>query len=144
VLNALETSLDAESFDLVWSLESGEHMPDKSVWLREVARLLRPGGTFVCATWCSREEDGEPLTTAETRLLTRICKNYSLPEFVPLSAYGGFATKARLDDFHATNESWSEDIAPFWPAVIRSALRPLTVLRLLVSFNWTTIKGASS
>ena len=43
VLNALDTRLPRESFDLVWSLESGEHMPDKDDWLKEIARLLRPG-----------------------------------------------------------------------------------------------------
>lgn len=141
VLNALDTKFPPESFDLVWSLESGEHMPDKPVWLNEVSRLLSPGGTFVVATWCSRETYDAPLTADETRLLTRICKNYALPEFVPLSAYGEAAASAGLNDFAATEESWSEDITPFWPAVIYSALRPQVLLQLILSWNWTTIKG---
>ena len=41
------------SFDLAWSLESGEHIPDKEAWLAEVYRVLKPGGTFVCVTWCA-------------------------------------------------------------------------------------------
>lgn len=42
-----------DSFDLAWSLESGEHIPDKEAWLAEVYRVLKPGGTFVCVTWCA-------------------------------------------------------------------------------------------
>ena len=62
-------------------------MPDKDVWLAEVNRVLTPGGTFLCASWCRRESDKTPLSGAEQRLLGRICKNYSLPEIVPLSTY---------------------------------------------------------
>lgn len=40
-----------DSFDLAWSLESGEHIPEKEAWLAEVFRVLKPGGTFVCVTW---------------------------------------------------------------------------------------------
>merc|ERR1719498_838181 len=89
--NALHTSFDDETFDLVWSLESGEHMPGKKKWLTEVRRILKPNGTFLCACWCHRELNGNPLQPNEIRLLGRICKNYSLPAFVPCSLYGEVA-----------------------------------------------------
>ena len=65
-------------------------MPDKKVWLAEVKRILKPGGTFVCVTWCHRETADDPrgpLTLPEVRHLGRISKNYFLPEWVPLSRY---------------------------------------------------------
>ena len=63
-------------------------------WLTEVNCVLTPDGTFLCVSRCRRESDMSPrvrqdpaLAGAEQRLLSRICKNYSLPEIVPLSTY---------------------------------------------------------
>ena len=72
VANALRLPYPDSSFDLAWSLESGEHMPDKEAWLAEVYRILKPGGTFVCVTWCHRETVEEQLSASEVRLLGRI------------------------------------------------------------------------
>lgn len=143
VANALRLPYPDDSFDLAWSLESGEHMPDKEVWLAEVYRILKPGGTFVCVTWCHREEDDEAggeLSTAEVRHLGRISYNYHLPEWVPLSRYVEVCGKTGLQV--GRTEDWTPSIMPFWPAVIRSALRPLVLLQLLCCTSWATIKGA--
>ena len=40
-----------DSFDLVWACEAGEHMPDKEKFVREMTRVLCPGGRLVIATW---------------------------------------------------------------------------------------------
>lgn len=39
------------SFDLVWSMESGEHMPDKAQFVKELARVAAPGGKVIIVTW---------------------------------------------------------------------------------------------
>jgi len=143
--NALSTPFADQSFDLVWSLESAEHFPTKGAWLAEVKRVLVPGGTLLCATWCRRETTSRPLSEAEERLLGRISKNYALPAFVALSDYGRLAEEKRLLGFSATQQSWTLNVFPFWPAVIRSAMRPTTLLRVLASLpfgGWTTVKGA--
>jgi SAM-dependent methyltransferase len=41
--------LAADSVDHVWSMEAFYYSPDPDRTLREVARVLRPGGTFYCA-----------------------------------------------------------------------------------------------
>ena len=60
VMNALEMGFAADSFDLVWACESGEHMPDKLKYVQEMTRVLKPGGTMVVATWCQARERAPP------------------------------------------------------------------------------------
>lgn len=54
VADALQQPFADNSFDLVWSMESGEHMPDKQKFVGELARVCAPGGTVIIATWCHR------------------------------------------------------------------------------------------
>jgi 2-polyprenyl-3-methyl-5-hydroxy-6-metoxy-1,4-benzoquinol methylase len=50
LLEDLPLSLETASFDVVLSYETVEHVPQPSAFLREIARLLRPGGTLVLTT----------------------------------------------------------------------------------------------
>ena len=62
VMDALSMDYPDASFDFVWACESGEHMPDKKRYVEEMARVLKPGGRMVVATWCQREEGTKPFT----------------------------------------------------------------------------------
>lgn len=43
VMDALHMDIPDDSFDLVWACESGEHMPDKKLYIEEMTRVLKPG-----------------------------------------------------------------------------------------------------
>jgi SAM-dependent methyltransferase len=47
------------TFDIVFSKDSIVHIPDKHALMREVARVLRPGGWFVASDWLIGH-DGDP------------------------------------------------------------------------------------
>ncbi|MCB2130096.1 MAG: methyltransferase domain-containing protein [Rhodobacteraceae bacterium] len=47
------------TFDIVFSKDSIVHIPDKHALMREVCRVLRPGGWFVASDWLIGH-DGEP------------------------------------------------------------------------------------
>jgi phosphoethanolamine N-methyltransferase len=47
------------TFDIVFSKDSIVHIPDKHALMREVARVLRPGGWFVASDWLIGH-DGAP------------------------------------------------------------------------------------
>ncbi|MEO0408582.1 MAG: methyltransferase domain-containing protein [Cyanobacteria bacterium P01_A01_bin.135] len=131
VADALAMPFPDQSFDLVWSLESGEHMPDKAQFVAECYRVLKPGGTFLMAAWCHRptEDPHPPLTAAEQAHLDELYQVYCLPYIISLP---GFAAIARDVGFQAVaTEDWSDAVAPFWGEVIRSAFSLEAVVGLL-------------
>lgn len=74
VADAMNMPFDSNSFDLTWSMESGEHMPNKKQFVEELFRVTAPGGRIIIVTWCHRElEIGETkLKDKELRLLDKI------------------------------------------------------------------------
>ncbi|MEM1269475.1 MAG: methyltransferase domain-containing protein [Bacteroidota bacterium] len=138
VRDALDPGFEAESFDLVWSLESGEHMPEKPRFINTCIDLLEPGGRFILVTWCHRVTP-PVLTGSEYKLLDQMYRAYHLPYIVSIEDYRVLAENAGLDEIKTAD--WSEAIAPFWWAVFRSALSPKSVAGLIRS-GPGTLKGA--
>ena len=141
VADALNMPFADNKFDLVWSLESGEHMPDKTKFLQECYRVLKPGGTFILATWCHRPMDSwaGKLTEAEQKHLAEIYRVYFLPYVIALPEYAAIANKCGFRDIQT--DDWSIAVAPFWDVVIDSAFNSQALIGLLSS-GWLTIQGA--
>ncbi|KAI5067555.1 hypothetical protein GOP47_0018083 [Adiantum capillus-veneris] len=141
VADALNQPFPDEQFDFVWSMESGEHMPDKEKFMAELVRVTKPGGQILIVTWCHRELQANEtaLTSKEQELLDKICESYYLPAWCTASKYVDIAQSMGLENIKSAD--WSKHITPFWPAVIVSALS-FKGLRGLVTSGWTTVKGA--
>lgn len=132
---------EESSFDLVWSLESGEHMPDKAKFINELMRVAAPGGRIILVTWCHRDlQPGETsLTKKEERILKKINRAYYLPKWCSVDDYVTLLEKEGAVDIR--REDWSYIIAPFWKAVIQSSLNVKSVWGLLRS-GFSTMRGA--
>lgn len=141
VADALAMPFADQTFDFVWSLESGEHMPDKQKFLQECYRVLKPGGTFLMATWCHRPTDQQPLSPDEQQHLEKIYEVYCLPYVISLPDYAAIAQEIGFQSIRTVD--WSEAVAPFWNVVIDSAFTPAAILGLVRS-GWTTIRAALS
>ncbi len=143
VADALQMPFADESFDWVWSLESGEHLPNKIQFLQECYRVLKPGGTLILATWCHRPLEGNAgqLTDDERKQLAEIYRVYALPFVISLPEYEAIARQVSFQNIHTAD--WSKAVAPFWDAAIDSAFNPLALLGLLFA-GWQTIQGALS
>jgi tocopherol O-methyltransferase len=141
VATALEMPFPDRSFDFVWSLESGEHMPDKLKFMQECYRVLKPGGLFLLVTWCHRSIDQVPLTPDEQHHLAEIYRVYCLPYVLSLPEYAAIAQTLQFQQLRTAD--WSTAVAPFWDVVIDSAFTPSAIVGLLLS-GWTTIQAALS
>jgi tocopherol O-methyltransferase len=141
VADALGMPFEDGSFDLVWSMESGEHMPDKRQFVSELARVCKPGGTILVVMWCHRDlKPGETaLSSKEDKLLARINRAYYLPRWGSAADIQRYAEEFGLEDVRAAD--WTESVQRFWPAVIASALRPRNLVGLLRS-GLRTLRGA--
>mmetsp|Transcript_10846 Transcript_10846/g.27985 ORF Transcript_10846/g.27985 Transcript_10846/m.27985 type:complete len:441 (-) Transcript_10846:126-1448(-) len=116
VTDALNTGFDANTFDLVWGCESGEHMPDKKKYIEEMTRVLKPGGNLVVATWCEREPQ-PPFTPEERKTLNFVYEEWAHPYFISIEAYGkliegtGVMEQLVTDDWvERTLASWRHSI----------------------------------
>lgn len=143
VANALNMPFADKSFDFVWSLESGEHMPDKTKFLEECYRVLKPGGTFLMATWCHRPTNSLAgnLTADEKRHLEEIYRVYCLPYVISLPEYQTIALNCGFQNLRT--DDWSIAVAPFWDVVIDSAFSIKSIIGLFRS-GWSTIQAALS
>lgn len=143
VADALNMPFADESFDWIWSLESGEHMPNKQKFLQECHRVLKPGGTFIMATWCHRPLGGTAgqLTDDERRHLAEIYRVYALPYVISLPEYAEMAQSIGFQNIRTAD--WSAAVAPFWDVVIDSVINPSVIFSLLLS-GWSTIQAALS
>lgn len=143
VADALDMPFADDTFDFVWSMESGEHMPDKEKFLQECYRVLKPGGTFLMATWCHRPitpATGE-LTADEKQHLAEIYRVYCLPYVISVPEYEAIAHHLLFQNIRTAD--WSDAVAPFWDIVIDSAFEPKAIFGLLQS-GWGTIEAALS
>ncbi len=139
VEDALTVRFADGAFDLVWSLESAEHIPDKRALFARCHQMLAPTGALLLATWCHRSEEKEPLSRSDRALLKRICRAYALPPWVAPESVAGAARRQGFREVRT--EDWSEHVRPFWSDVITSALRPRSLVGLVGS-GWTTMKAA--
>lgn len=143
VADALEMPFADDSFDFVWSMESGEHMPDKEKFLGECYRVLKPGGIFLMATWCHRPitaATGE-LTADEKQHLAEIYRVYCLPYVISIPEYEAIAYNLSFQNIRTAD--WSDAVEPFWELVIDSAFEPQAIFGLLQS-GWGTVEAALS
>ncbi|ERN15686.1 probable tocopherol O-methyltransferase, chloroplastic [Amborella trichopoda] len=139
VADAMDQPFADGQFDLVWVMESGEHMPDRKKFMSELVRVVAPGGTIIIASWCHRDlsPDEKSLRPDELHILNRACNAYEIPAWCSMADYINLAQSFSLQDIKTAD--WSDNIAPFWPVILRSSFT-FDGLTSLFKSGWKTIK----
>ena len=116
VLNALDMVDFADNtFDFVWACESGEHMPDKKQYIEEMMRVLKPGGKFVMATWCQRDDTVVPFDKKEKKDLKYLYEEWTHPYFISINAYADLIKQTgKMDVDSVRTEDWNEQTIASW------------------------------
>ena len=112
VVDALNMKFPDDSFDLVWACESGEHMPDKEKYIQEMARVLKPGGRMVVATWCQRETPPE-FNAEERKTLDYLYGEWTHPYFISIEEYERIMQRTGKLDMIVTDD-WAKETIPAW------------------------------
>jgi tocopherol O-methyltransferase len=124
--NAADLPFAAGSFDLVWVVECIEHLADKRRFVRETARMLRPGGRFALCTW----QRGEGIEAAEPQL-REVCEAFLCPSLASAAEYRAWCEAAGLEV--RCEENLTPHVRATWDILGKRIGRPwLAPLRLLV------------
>jgi cyclopropane fatty-acyl-phospholipid synthase-like methyltransferase len=128
------TGLEAESFDVVWALESACYAEDKQALLAEAYRLLKPGGRLIIADGFLTRED---LDADEARLVERWQRGWAIPGVVSVDRFGRW-----LDEAGFRERSFRDITAHVVPSSRRIYLASLAFYPLGVLLYWLGLRTA--
>lgn len=139
--DVMDMAFEHSSFDLAWSLEVGEHVPDRDAFVSEMCRVTAPSGHVLIVAWTRRELvlGEEELPVNEQLLLSTISRAYHLPQWSAASEYVNALKRNGMHNIRSAD--WSLEVSPFWGAVMQTAVSPNAVSELLGT-GADTISGA--
>ena len=136
--DAMKMPFPDNSFDIVWSCESAEHMPDKEAFLKECVRVLKPGGRYVLATWCQRDDSVDPFTETEKLQLDFLYKEWCHPKFESIEAFQQMCVSNKMLGIRVTD--WTEETLPSWRHSIFVGMWSPWAVIIRPTCWWSTIR----
>jgi MPBQ/MSBQ methyltransferase len=136
--DALALSFPDGSFDVVWSIEAGPHMPDKALFARELLRVLKPGGILVVADWNQRDvratsQNGnrqKPLNFWEKPVMQQLLDQWSHPAFASIEGFAELLEATGLVAGEVTTADWTAETLPSWlDSIWQGVVRPAGIVR---------------
>jgi MPBQ/MSBQ methyltransferase len=112
--DAMALSFPDASFDVVWSVEAGPHMPDKAVFAKELLRVLKPGGILVVADWNQRDDRQIPLNFWEKPVMKQLLDQWSHPAFSSIEGFAELLAETGLVEGEVITDDWTQATLPSW------------------------------
>lgn len=128
--DAMALSFPDASFDVVWSVEAGPHMPDKAVFARELLRVLKPGGILVVADWNQRDDRAQPLNFWERPVMRQLLDQWAHPAFASIEGFAECLAETGLVAGEVVTADWTQETLPSWlDSIWQGIVRPQGLIR---------------
>lgn len=128
--DAMALSFPDASFDVVWSIEAGPHMPDKAIFAKELMRVLKPGGIMVMADWNQRDDRQKPLNFWEKPVMQQLLDQWSHPAFSSIEGFSELLEATGLVEGEVTTADWTKQTLPSWlDSIWQGVARPEGLVR---------------
>lgn len=126
------TSFADQSVDIVWSLESCEQFYDKSLFIEQAYRVLKPGGKLLLVTWCS---DRVVYSGRLAKKYKQLCTAFDVPYMPTIDWYADLLKKNHFTLIESLD--WSEQVKKSWEIGI-SLLKQYSLWKL---FKMVGLRG---
>lgn len=128
--DAMALSFPDASFDVVWSIEAGPHMPDKAIFAKELMRVLKPGGVMVMADWNQRDDRQKPLNFWEKPVIQQLLDQWSHPAFSSIEGFCELLEATGLVEGKVITADWTKQTLPSWlDSIWQGVARPEGLVR---------------
>ncbi|MGF1539374.1 MAG: methyltransferase domain-containing protein [Pleurocapsa sp.] len=128
--DAMSLSFPDASFDVVWSVEAGPHMPDKAIFAKELLRVLKPGGLLVVADWNQRDDRAVPLNFWEEPVMRQLLDQWSHPAFASIEGFAECLEGTGLVEDKVITADWSQETLPSWlDSIWQGIIKPQGLVR---------------
>ncbi len=156
VMDALDLELEANSFDAVWSVEAGPHMPDKQRFADEMLRVLRPGGILALADWNKRDQIELPMNNLEKLVMRQLLHQWAHPDFASIKSFHKNLLATESSISFVETDDWTRFTVVSWiDSIFEGIRRPGVFLKLgplaffkglreiptVLLMRWAFIKG---
>ncbi len=130
VMDALDLQLENDSFDAVWSVEAGPHMPDKQQYADEMLRVLRPGGVLAVADWNVRDVMEGRKTLIENFIMQQLLNQWTHPEFASITSFRKNLIESSFSSGDIQVEDWTKFTIQSWlDSILEGFRRPNAIIR---------------
>ena len=85
-----DTGYHDESFDVIWALESVGHAPNKEDFVKEISRLLKPGGRIIIGEYYKK---ASPFTEKEKTIFQKWLNAWAIADLPSLPEFRGYLEK---------------------------------------------------
>ena len=131
LMDALDLKFSQGTFDGVWSVEAGPHMPDKQLYADEMLRVLRPGGVLAVADWNSRDLVSSGLSPVEKLVMSQLLNQWAHPEFASINGFKLNLLNSKFCGGSVKTADWTNFTIPSWiDSIFEGMRRPSVFLSL--------------